>query len=202
MLQRTERKDAAKHRELILQTAAQLFNKQGVDSVSMHQIAKTAGIGQGTLYRRYSCKAELCIELLMDSFEKFVKANDQYLSAAAERPVHERFKTFLSKWIDYIADKVQWLNAIKPSSLCSDDHLRIYRSPPFTYVTGVIKQLLDEGIQTETIVPVNTSFAAFNVASSLSPESFLFLYSDQKLTPEQIKEHFINFYWKLLFRNP
>lgn len=200
MLQRIERKDAAKHRELILQTANQLFNTHGVDSVSMHQIAKTAGIGQGTLYRRYSCKAELCIELLMDSFVQFADENDRYLTAAAEQPVRERFETFLSTWIDFITGKVHWLNAIKPSTLCPDDHDKIYRSPPFLYVTGVIKRLLDEAISTGTIVSVNTKFAAFSIVSSISPESFLFLHNSEHLTTEQIKGHFTSFYLDLLFR--
>lgn len=203
MLQRIERKDAAKHRELILQTANQLFNTQGVDSVSMHQIAKAAGIGQGTLYRRYSCKAELCIELLMDSFKRFSDENDLYLTEAAERPVRERFEIFLSAWIDYIAGKIHWLNAIKPSVLCPDDHDKIYRSQPFIYVTGVIKRLLDEAISTDdTMVSVNTNFAAFNIAASLSPESFLFLHDSEHLSPEQIKGHYTSFYLDLLFRKP
>lgn len=200
MLERIERKDAAKHRELILQTANQLFHTQGVDKVSMHQIAKTAGIGQGTLYRRYSCKAELCIELLMDSFVQFANENDHYLTEAAERPVRERFETFLSTWIDYIAGKVHWLNAMKPSSLCPADHDKIYRSEPFMYVTGVIIRLLDEAISTDAMVSVNTKFAAYNIASSISPESFLFLHESEHLTTEQIKGHFISFYLDLLFR--
>ncbi|BBH18723.1 hypothetical protein Back11_00680 [Paenibacillus baekrokdamisoli] len=202
MLQRTERKDAAKHRELILKTATQLFDTQGVDSVSMHQIAKTAGIGQGTLYRRYACKADLCIELLMDSFQQFIDDNNQYLSDAALIPVRERLDTFLTKWIDYIAGNIQWLNAIRPSSICSEDHIKIYRSPAFTYVTDTIKGLLDEAVSQKNTLPLNTAFAAFNIASSLCPEAFLFLHNDKSLSPEQIKEHFSNFYVNLLFRQP
>jgi hypothetical protein len=34
--------------------ARELFIKNGVYNVNMHQIAKTAGVGQASLYRRYS----------------------------------------------------------------------------------------------------------------------------------------------------
>ena len=45
---RKERKDSIEHRRIILQKAQLLFTEYGVDSVTMHQIAKSAGIGQGT----------------------------------------------------------------------------------------------------------------------------------------------------------
>ncbi|WP_237566266.1 TetR/AcrR family transcriptional regulator [Paenibacillus sp. EZ-K15] len=48
----------------ILDTAQALFNKYGVEDVSMHQVAKTAGIGQGTLYRRYPSKSKICFTLM------------------------------------------------------------------------------------------------------------------------------------------
>lgn len=201
MLQRTERKDAAKHRELILETATHLFDTKGVDSVSMHQIAKTAGIGQGTLYRRYSSKADLCMELLMDSFQRFTNDINQYLYNAAQRPVRERLGHFLAKWIDYIASNFQWLNAIKSNAICSEDRIKIYHSPAFTYVTAILIGLLEEAITQKQMPPINTDFAAFNVASSLSPEAFLFLHNDRNMSLEQIKEHFSSFYLELLFRS-
>lgn len=39
------RRDAAENRQRILDAALMLFNKNGVDSVSMNQIAKEAMIG-------------------------------------------------------------------------------------------------------------------------------------------------------------
>ena len=57
---RSERRDASENRQRILKAAQKLFDKYGVEQVSMNQIASEAQVGSATLYRRYSNKSELC----------------------------------------------------------------------------------------------------------------------------------------------
>lgn len=61
---RPTRADAIKNREKLLRTAADLFEADGVESVSMTQIAQEAGVGKGTLYRHFADKNEICQALL------------------------------------------------------------------------------------------------------------------------------------------
>src|SRR3954453_14018866 len=57
-----ERKDVVRNRQRILDAAKALFAERGL-SVTLHDIARHAGVGVGTIYRHYPDKAVL-IDLL------------------------------------------------------------------------------------------------------------------------------------------
>src|SRR6185312_10778811 len=48
-----ERADAARNRRKVLAAAEGLFATRGVAAVSMDDVAAAAGVGKGTLYRRF-----------------------------------------------------------------------------------------------------------------------------------------------------
>ncbi|GAA2831302.1 helix-turn-helix domain-containing protein [Kitasatospora sp. CM 4170] len=60
----SERADAARNRAAVLEAAARLFAEHGVEAVSMDQVAAAAGVGKGTLFRRFGDKAGLGVALL------------------------------------------------------------------------------------------------------------------------------------------
>lgn len=90
MSDRMQRKDANEISASILQTTESLFSKYGVENVSMHQIAKTANVGQGTMYRRYTNKGDLCLDLMQDHFHAFKDETIKYLQVSKAKSVKER----------------------------------------------------------------------------------------------------------------
>jgi AcrR family transcriptional regulator len=61
---RGERADAARNRRRILEAAGELFAARGAEHVTMEDIARAAGVGKGTLYRRYPDRASIALALL------------------------------------------------------------------------------------------------------------------------------------------
>ncbi len=59
-----ERSDAARNREALLAAAARLVEEHGVDSVTMESVAAAAGVGKGTVFRRFDSREGLMAALL------------------------------------------------------------------------------------------------------------------------------------------
>jgi AcrR family transcriptional regulator len=59
-----ERSDAARNRALLIDAARNLVAKRGADAVTMDDVAAAAGVGKGTLFRRFGSRAGLMMELL------------------------------------------------------------------------------------------------------------------------------------------
>jgi AcrR family transcriptional regulator len=64
-----ERADAARNRRRILEAAAELIDEQGAEHVSMEAIAEAAGVGKGTLFRRFGDRVGL-MNALLDERER------------------------------------------------------------------------------------------------------------------------------------
>jgi len=62
------RRDAARNRELLIDAAQRLFAERGVDAVSMDAVAQAAGVGKGTVFRRFGSRAGL-LQALLDHDE-------------------------------------------------------------------------------------------------------------------------------------
>jgi len=61
-----ERSDAARNRALLLAAARSLVAARGADAVTMDDVAAAAGVGKGTLFRRFGSRAGLMLMLLDD----------------------------------------------------------------------------------------------------------------------------------------
>jgi len=73
-LPRRERENLLQRSE-ILQTALMLFSEKGYHNISMHEIAREAEFGVGTLYKFFKNKEELYKALIMEMAQKFHHAS-------------------------------------------------------------------------------------------------------------------------------
>ncbi|MFC3799981.1 TetR/AcrR family transcriptional regulator [Cohnella sp. GCM10012308] len=144
MIKPRKRSDAAENCRLILQAAKKLFAEQGVQTVSMHQIAKTAGVGQGTLYRCYAHKGDLCAAIAEQVGMDTVKQLEAFLLNHKDLPASERIGGVLQYIIQFIDEKFQLLLPIHTVHDCEDESA-YFRSPMYRLVwdklTGLYAEL-------------------------------------------------------------
>lgn len=100
-----ERADAARNRAAVLQAAARLFAEHGVAAVSMDQVAAAAGVGKGTIFRRFGDKSGLAAALL-DARERVLQEailrGPPPLGPGAGR--RQRLAAFVQAYLDYLLE--------------------------------------------------------------------------------------------------
>ena len=69
-----ERRDAARNRDALLAAAAELIREHGVDTVTMDAVAARAGVGKGTVFRRFESREGLMAGVLNRSETAFQAA--------------------------------------------------------------------------------------------------------------------------------
>ncbi len=67
----TERADAARNRRRLLATAREIIAGEGVDTLTMDGLAERAGLGKGTVFRRFGTRAGIFQALLDDDERDF-----------------------------------------------------------------------------------------------------------------------------------
>ncbi|WP_116026750.1 TetR/AcrR family transcriptional regulator [Thermomonospora umbrina] len=99
-----ERADAARNRSRILEAAAELFARSGAEAMTVDAVAKAAGVGKGTVFRRFGDKSGLVSALLDErerEIQRAVLSGEPPLGPGA--PPRERATAFLDAYLDHLA---------------------------------------------------------------------------------------------------
>ncbi|WP_242608992.1 TetR/AcrR family transcriptional regulator [Actinomadura formosensis] len=125
-----ERADAAHNRRRILRAAAELIAEHGVDALSMDEVARTAGVGVGTVYRRFGDRARLVYAVIDDRERDFQAAflhGPPPLGPGASPP--DRLRAFLHALADRTeaqADLLVTAEADPPGARFRDGSYELY----------------------------------------------------------------------------
>ncbi|GCE31279.1 hypothetical protein KDA_67630 [Dictyobacter alpinus] len=206
MPERHERRDAMEHRRRILAVARQLFATQGVDAVSMHQIAVAAGIGQGTLYRRYTNKGELCMELMHEGHKKFVEEIGALFKAHATASALERLDGVLTHLVALFEEQAVWLSAIAaplPQGGSCDEvegarKFSLQQAPFYRWLHELLSCLFSEAVEREEIAALDVSYTADALLATLHPICYLFQRQERGFSAERILQGLRHIYIKSL----
>ncbi|HEY4017789.1 MAG TPA: TetR/AcrR family transcriptional regulator [Pseudonocardiaceae bacterium] len=138
MASRELRSDAVVNRDRIVEAArAELSTSNGAAAdLKLHRVAKSAGVGQGTLYRHFPTREHLLAEVYRYELTQLVDAVPPLL---AEHPPLRALTCWLQRLVEYARVKRGVMAAIEASAwrdLYSDQHHRL---------DDALEMLLDRG---------------------------------------------------------
>jgi AcrR family transcriptional regulator len=136
--QRAERADAARNRRAVLRATEQLLIEGGGDHVSLDRVAALAGVGKGTVFRRFGSRAGLLQALLEERSRELREAVvDGPAPLGPGAPARERLHAFLDG-LGQIAER----NAVLLSAheqACAEDK---YADPSYRFWHGHLCSLI------------------------------------------------------------
>ncbi|MEX1028819.1 MAG: TetR/AcrR family transcriptional regulator [Paenibacillaceae bacterium] len=197
MQERKERRDYQENRRIILQSALELFDVHGIDNVSMRQIAQSAGIGQGTLYRRYAHKGELCLDIMKERMHRIGEEIQSYLYESRDQTIHHKLDKIVEIMLDFVEKQSQNLSAIKAPG-CEQNSI-IYSTPIYKSIHAIICELLKEALREQGRSTPDPIYTADAILAMLSPQLYVYQRIDRGYSINEIRENISSLFFDPLF---
>jgi AcrR family transcriptional regulator len=140
---RPERADAARNRRKVLEAAARVYARRGT-ALTLDEVARVAGVGVGTVYRRFGDRAGLTFALLDDrltGLDELVRAGPPPLGPGA--PPAQRLGAFVDALLDLVTANAELLLLSEGGSASARFHTVSYRSH-HDHLVGLLDQLNPE----------------------------------------------------------
>ncbi|MFI0780042.1 TetR/AcrR family transcriptional regulator [Streptomyces sp. NPDC021212] len=140
----SKRKDARRNKETLLDAAATVFVRSGVEA-PVRDIAAEAGVGMGTIYRHFPTRADLIIAVYRHQVEACAEAGPALL-ASSPTP-HAALGQWINLFVDFLVTK-HGLAAVLQSDSSGFDTLHAYF---LDRLLPVCTQLLDAAVESGEI---------------------------------------------------
>ena len=163
---RPQRRDARENRVALLDAAKRLFAGHGVEATSMAEIAREAGVGQGTLYRHFADKAAVCQGLIGEDLGAFQGRVGAWLEGAGDLPPLERLGGLL-------AEKTRLIESHLPLFAAMDSRPKHKGVSPFyAWQHERISALLEEAVVRGQLAPLDIPFATGVILAAVAPPHY------------------------------
>lgn len=173
---RAERADAARNRLRILDAARRLLTADGFAELSLDAVAKEAGVGVGTVYRRFHNRAGLVYALIEDNESRFQEAFARHCDDGTPS-AYERLRTFLHGMAELVDDNRELLLLAEASAPAGR-----YHSTPFRRHHEQIADLVAE------LAPgVDAAYVADLLLMAYTPGLFDFQRTERGWDVDRIK---------------
>lgn len=183
-----ERADAARNRLIILDAALHLFAEAKNPAVlTMDAVAEAAGVGKGTLFRRFGDRAGLLravFDLQVEQIANDIKHGSSPLGP--DTPPKARILAILHAIIDLKLNNRSLTQAVE--SLTSVPNRSPFISEHYSYIEDLLKELLTNILPKSEVV-----FATHALLGAARMDLLDYLSEEEGMTKEEIHQNLDNF---------
>lgn len=129
--------------EIILESAARLFHQRHYHEVRVEDIAASAGVAKGTVYRYFEDKEALYLALILSGLNRFIADIEPMM--ADDQPADDRLRTYIHRSIAFCDRSPYFIELVQrvEGTTCPDRlaPLQEARQRLASIVADVIRQL-------------------------------------------------------------
>ena len=138
----------------ILDAAAQVFAAKGFHRATTKEIAKVAGVSEGTIYNYFESKGELLISL-MARLSAIGRLEEEISHVQQTQSPREFFTAIIEGRVERVVQNQEILRAILPEVFTNEELRRHFRGPFLEGVVTLLEQNLESRIERGDIRPVD-----------------------------------------------
>ena len=138
-----KKKGNSDKRERILRAAIEVFAKNGFYATRVSEIAKAAGVADGTIYLYFKNKDDVLITIFENGIQRLLVILREV--AASEQPFDERITRIIELQLGLLEDQRDLAEVITVNLRQSSSLLKQYAAPLFMEYIDVIAGLIREG---------------------------------------------------------
>jgi len=129
-------------RERILAAAERIFARHGFFAARVSEIAKEAGVADGTIYLYFKSKDDLLISVFEN---RMAHVNDQLRTAIADLPPGEQLRAFIRAYLRMVSDEPTAVEVLTIELRQSSKFMKEYDNPQFADFLRMLGGIIADG---------------------------------------------------------
>jgi AcrR family transcriptional regulator len=163
-----------------------LFTARGVEAVTMAEIACAAGVGKGTLYRRYADKGQLTLAL-MDACVRQLQQQvaEEHQHAGDSVPALSQVEALLDRLIAWIEEHTTWLGVISDQA-AGARRGAVHGGSLYCWMHTALVDRLERAVANGEAEIDDCVYMADALLAALDVDLYLFQRRQRGYSPEQV----------------
>ncbi len=176
-------REGGKHQR-ILQAAVKIFAEKGFYKAKISEIAREAGVADGTIYLYFKNKDDILIQLFEEEMDRMIESMRGELSRF-EEPL-EKLKAFVRRHLGVVEENPRLAEVIQVELRQSNKFVKNYTNRKFQEYLNLVEEIIREGQQRGVLRPdIEPSIAKRVIFGALDEMSTFWVLSKKRSHPAQ-----------------